>query len=135
MGGVIWRRESLHGVTVFCSQCRPRLSSRRYSWSFIEMRPSSMRTWTQTRIGHTYFSFPDFNPLGTVDGYSVHVHTHYASILHNSACLHVHVHVHVFVKSLITSTWVRHSDPLSWLLGKNTGKSPSVHNLIPSARD
>ena len=46
----------------------------------------------------------------------------------------VHVHVHVVVKFLITSTWVRHGDPLSWPLGKNTGKLPSVCNLIPSAR-
>ena len=38
-----------------------------------------------------------------------------------------YVHVHVVAKSLITSTWVRHGDPLSWPLGKNTGTPPSVH--------
>ena len=53
-------------------------------------------------------------------------------------CIIVHVHMyvqtHVVVKSLITSTWVRHCAPLRWPLGKNTCTPPIVHNLIPSAR-
>ena len=54
---------------------------------------------------------------------SVRVHIHYAQILHNSACLHVLVHV--IVKSLITSTWVRHSAPLSWPHSPHSAKIPA----------
>ena len=89
------------------------------------------------------------NPLRTVDGYSrslrdatgpvdlysrivhmctcTHAHMHTCT-LHNSAYLHVHEQV--VVKSLITSTWVRHGSPLSWPHSHHLAIiPPSVHNI------